>query len=126
MTTITTTTDPWIEQRITAGLLAPGARGMTREDVAEQYNEANALSPADDDYLYTPEQVQKTVHDVLRFVDVDVPDHTDIMLTDAAAGPRAGGYAVNPGQVEAAVEQYRLVTGDSISADAVITALPWV
>lgn len=123
--TITTATDPWIEAHINAGHLSPGARGLTRDEAAHQYNQSNALDPSDPDYLYTPERAQAAAHDALRFVDIDVPDHREIRLTDLAAGPRAGRYAVTPTQVEAACEQFRLVTGDAISADAIIAALPW-
>lgn len=120
-----TATDPWIEAHITAGRLTPGARGMTRDDAATQYNQSNALDPADPDYLYTPESAQRLVHDALRLAGVDVPDHADVVLTDLAAGPRAGGYAVTPTQIEAACEQFRLVTGDALSAEALVAALPW-
>ena len=120
-----TTTDAWIEARIVDGQLSPGARGMTRDEAAAQHNAANALDPADADYMFTPERAQKVVHDVLRLVDLEVADYREILLTDCAAGPRAGGYAVNIGQVEAAVEQFRLVTGESLSADAITQALPW-
>ena len=121
----TTTTDLWIEGHIEAGRLAPGARGMARDEAAAQYNQANALDPADPDYLYTPETAQALVHDVLRLAGIDVADHHEVTLTDCAAGPRAGTYAVTPTQVEAATEQFRLVTGESISADALVAALPW-
>ena len=120
-----TTTDPWIEQHITTGHLSPGARGLTRDDAATQYNQSNALTASDPDFLYTPETAQAAVHDALRLAGIDVPDHREIALTDCAAGPRAGRYAVTPTQIEAACEQFRLVTGDAISGDALVAALPW-
>ncbi len=122
---MTITTDLWTELQINTGRLAPGARGMARDEAARQYNQANALTPADPDYLYSPKQAQVTAHDVLRFVDIDVPDHREIALTDTAAGPRTGGYAVTRGQVVAAVDQYALVTGEPLDTDALLNALPW-
>lgn len=41
----------WTERQIAAGTLSPGARGMTPEAAAEQYNAAHALEPGDADYL---------------------------------------------------------------------------
>lgn len=41
-----------VERMIYLGELAPAARDMSLEDVAWQYNEANALSPEDADYLH--------------------------------------------------------------------------
>ena len=122
----TTIADPWIERQITAGRLAPGARGMTREDAARQFNDANALDPADPDYLYTPGQAQITARDALAVIGIDVDADTRVLLTDGSAGPRCTYHLLNPGQIEAAVEQHYLVTGERVSADAVIEALPWV
>ncbi|UAK37199.1 hypothetical protein K8O93_18820 [Gordonia bronchialis] len=121
----TTVTDPWIERQIQAHHLSPGARGLTREQAAEQYNAANALDPEDDDYLYTPGQAQQAARDALAVIGIDVPDGTRVVLTDGRAGHRAGAYLLNPGQIETAVEQHRLTTGESLSADALIEALPW-
>lgn len=122
---MTTIVDPWIERQITAGHLAPGARGMTREEAAVQFNTANALTSEDPDYLYSPGQAQQTARDALAVIGIDVDTATRVILTDGRAGPRAGAYVLNPGQIEAAVEQHRLVTGESLSADALIQALPW-
>lgn len=118
-------TDPWIERQITAGLLAPGARDLTREEAAAQFNAANALDPADHGFLYTPGQAQVVARDALATIGIEVDDDTRIVLTDGTAGPRCAYYLLNPGQIEAAVEQHRLVTGESLSADAVIASLPW-
>lgn len=41
-----------VEHMIRLGELSPAARDMSLEDVAWQYNEANALSPEDADYLH--------------------------------------------------------------------------
>ncbi|MFJ7619805.1 hypothetical protein ACIQYZ_13490 [Rhodococcus erythropolis] len=122
---MTITTDLWTELQINTGRLAPGARGMARDEAARQYNESNCLTVADPDFLYTPEAAQRAVHDALRLAGIDVADHRDVVLTDLAAGPRAGAYAVNIGQVETACEQYRLVTGAAISAEALIDGLQW-
>jgi len=120
-----TLTDPWIERQIRAGHLAPGARGLTREQAAHQYNEANALDPTDPDFLYTPGQAQVVARDALAVIGIDVDPDTRVVLTDGRAGPRAGAYLLNVGQIEFAVEQHRLTTGESLSADALIEALPW-
>lgn len=118
-------TDPWIERLIGAGQLAPGARGLTREQAAQQFNSANALDPGDPDYLYTPGQAQQVARDALATIDIEVDPDTRALLTDGRAGPRAGAYMLNVGQIEAAVEQHRLTTGENLSADAVIASLPW-
>ncbi|KHJ71276.1 MULTISPECIES: hypothetical protein [Mycobacteriales] len=123
--TTTTWLDPWVERQISAGRLAPGARGMSRADAAAQYNAANALSAADEDYLYTPEQAQAAVREVLAAVGVHVDAATTVTLTDGAAGPWSQAYLVNPGQIEAGLEQLHLITGETIHADAVIRQLPW-
>lgn len=44
----------WTERQIAAGVLSPGARGMTPQAAADQYNAANALEPGDRDYLVAP------------------------------------------------------------------------
>lgn len=121
----TTIADPWIERQITAGRLAPGARGISREDAARQFNETNALDPADPDYLYTPGQAQQVARDALAVIGIDVGHDTRVLLTDGSAGPRCTYHLLNVGQIEYAVEQHRLVTGEYVSADAVIGALPW-
>ena len=125
MSAPTTITDPWIERQIRSGHLAPGARGLTRDEAAHQFNEANALDPTDDGYLYTPGQAQVVTRDALAVIGIEVGPDTRVVLTDGRAGPRCSYYLLNPGQVEAAVEQHRLATGESISADALIGALPW-
>lgn len=109
-----TITDPWIERQIHAGHLAP-----------EQYNQANALTPEDVDYLYTPGQAQSTARDALAVIGIDVPDGTRVVLTDGRAGLCCTYYLLNVGQIECAVEQHRLATGENLSADALIEALPW-
>ena len=120
-----TITDPWIERQIHAGHLAPGARGLTREQAAEQYNEANALTPEDVDYLYSPGQAQQAARDALAVIGIAVPDSTRVVLTDGRAGLCCTYYLLNVGQIECAVEQHRLIAGEHISADALIEALPW-
>lgn len=125
MSTPTVITDPWIERQIRSGHLAPGARGLTREQAAHQHNQANALGPVDDDYLYTPGQAQVVARDALAVIGIDVDPGTRVVLTDGRAGPRCHTYMLNPGQIEFAVEQHHLATGEAISADALIEALPW-
>lgn len=123
--TAPTICDPWIERQIHAGRLAPGARGMSRAEAADQCNAANALDPTDPDYLYTPGQAQQVACEALAVIGIDVDPDTRIVLTDGRAGPRCTTYMLNPGQIEAAVEQHRLITGEAISADALTEALPW-
>ncbi|MBF6271295.1 hypothetical protein IU436_30065 [Nocardia farcinica] len=125
MSTTTTWLDPWIERHIGADRLSPGARGMSRADAAAQYNSANALTPADEDYLYTPEQAQAAVREVLGAVGVHVDDGITVTLTDAAAGPWCRAYLVNPGQIGAGLEQLHLITGERLAAEAVLRQLPW-
>lgn len=121
----TTLIDPWIERMIQAGNLAPGARGMTREEAARQHNAANALTPEDADYLYSPGQAQQVARDALTTLDIEVDPTTRVLLTDCTAGPRCGYYLVEPGQIEGAIEQHYLITGERLSTDALIQALPW-
>lgn len=121
----TTIADPWIERLIRRGALAPGARYMSREDAAHQHNAVNALDPADPDHLYTPGQAQQVARDALAVIGIDVDRGTRVLLTDGRVGTRCGYHLLNVGQIEYAVEQHRLVTGETISADAVIGALPW-
>ncbi len=117
--------DPWIERMIGAGRLAPGARGMSRAEAADQHNAANALTPTDHDYLYSPGQAQDVARDALSMVGIVLPVDTRIVLTDRVAGLCVRAYRANVGQIEAAVEEHRLSTGESISADALLNALPW-
>ncbi|MCD2143711.1 hypothetical protein [Gordonia paraffinivorans] len=124
-TTTTTWLDPWVERQISAGRLSPGARGMSRADAAEQYNEANALTPADEDYLYTPEQAQAAAREVLAAVGVHIDAATTVALTDGAAGRWCRAYLVNVGQIEAGLEQLHLITGEHLAARAVLRQLPW-
>ncbi len=123
--TTTTLIDPWIERQIAAGHLAPGARGMSRAEAADQYNAANALDQTDPDFLYSPGQAQETARAALSMVGIEITDGTRIMLTDRVAGSRCWVYLANCGQIEAAVEEHRLTTGEDISVDALISALPW-
>ncbi|MCZ4579420.1 hypothetical protein O4158_10060 [Gordonia amicalis] len=123
--TTTTWLDPWVERQIGAGRLSPGARGMSRADAAEQYNQANALSPADEDYLYTPEQAQAAAREALEAVGIDVDAAATVTLTDGATGPWSQAYRVNVSQVETGLEQLYLITGETIHAEAVLGQLPW-
>ncbi|MFC3243276.1 hypothetical protein ACFOJ6_13955 [Gordonia humi] len=58
-------------------------------------------------------------------VGFDLPSGTRIVLTDRVAGQCGNAYRANLGQIEAAVEEHRLATGEAISADALLNALPW-
>ena len=120
-------TDPWTERQIRAGRLAPGARGLTRCEASRQYNATNALSPADPDFLYTPGRAQAAARAVLALVGIHIAPQVVVMLTDDdRTGPWCATHRVNPGQVDAAAEQHRQVTGETVSAHALTEALPWV
>jgi hypothetical protein len=123
--TAITVTDPWIERQIHAGHLAPGGRDLSREEAAAQYNEANALEPTDPDFIYTPGQAQAVARDALAVIGIEVDPNTRVLLTDMSAGLRCGYYLVEPGQIEFAIDQHLLTTGESLSVDALIQALPW-
>lgn len=123
--TTTTLTDPWIERLIRAGLVPERARGLDRADVAHRYNKVHSFHPADPDYLYSPGQAQEVARAALALVGIEITDGTRILLTDTVAGPRCWSYLANVGQIEAACEEHRLCTGEAISADALINALPW-
>ncbi|WP_299487268.1 hypothetical protein [uncultured Gordonia sp.] len=118
--------DPWIERHIAAGQLSPGARGLTREDAAEQYNEANGLVASDPDFLYTPGQAADVARELLGDIGVETDAGVRILLTDGDGGARCWTFLVEPAQLEYACEQHRLITGDSISFGALEGALPWV
>lgn len=120
-----TLTDPWIERQIAAGRLAPGARGMSRAEAADQHNAANALTAEDHNYLYSPGQAQRAALAALSMVGIDLPADTRVVLTDLVAGLCGRAYRANVGQIEAAVEEHRLATGEAISAEALLNALPW-
>lgn len=118
--------DPWVERLIAAGQLSPGARGLTREDAASQYNEANGLIPADVDYLYTPTQAATAARELLGDIGVEIDADVRILLTDGDGGQRCWSHLVELSQLAFACEQHRLITGDSISFGALEGALPWV
>ena len=115
----------WTDRQIADGRQAPDARGMTPDDAAAQHNEANALSPEDPDDLYTPDGAQQRARDLLTTVGIEVGPTVHVVLTDGSAGSCSRWQRVNPGQLEAAAEQHRLMTGEALSADAIMEALPW-
>ncbi|MGB3696266.1 MAG: hypothetical protein WBA05_02425 [Gordonia sp. (in: high G+C Gram-positive bacteria)] len=116
----------WTERQIAAGRLSPGARGMSPTDAADQYNQSNALEPADHGFMYAPAHAQETACDVLALIGIVVDERTIVMLTDGDDTGAAGReYRPNPGQLEAACEEHRLCTGETISAEALLSALPW-
>ncbi|QHN36871.1 hypothetical protein [Gordonia pseudamarae] len=117
--------DPWIERHISAGRLSPGARGMSREDAASQYNECNGLVRSDEDFLYTPTQAATTVRELLSDIGIEIHADARILLTDGDGGQRCWTFLVEPSQLEYACEQHRYITGESINADALEGALPW-
>ncbi|GEE01442.1 hypothetical protein nbrc107696_18880 [Gordonia spumicola] len=117
--------DPWVERHIATGQLSPGARGLTREDAASQYNEANGLISADVDYLYTPTQAATAARELLSDIGVEIAEGARILLTDGTGGPHCWTFLVEPSQLEYACEQHRYITGESINADALEGALPW-
>lgn len=117
--------DPWVERHISAGRLSPGARGLTREAAAEQYNEANGLVASDVDFLCTPGQAAATTRELLGDIGIEIHADARILLTDMTGGARCWTYLVEPSQIEYAAEQHRLVTGETINLDPIMEALPW-
>ncbi|MCA9323273.1 MAG: hypothetical protein KDB53_21225 [Planctomycetes bacterium] len=117
--------DPWVERHIATGQLSPGARGLTREDAASQYNEANGLVRSDEDFLYTPGQAAATARELLGDIGITIDADARILLTDMRPGPKCWSCLVEPSQLAFACEQHRLVTGESINPDAIQEALPW-
>ncbi|MGB3604374.1 MAG: hypothetical protein WBA38_12595 [Gordonia sp. (in: high G+C Gram-positive bacteria)] len=117
--------DPWIERHIGAGRLSPGARGMSREAAAEQYNSANGLVSSDEDYLYTPGQAADVARELLADIGIEITEGSRILLTDMTGGPRCWSHLVEPSQIEYAAEQHRLITGETINPDPIVEALPW-
>ena len=75
--------------------------------------------------VYPPDRAQTLAVNVLHAIGVDVAPGVTVLLTDADAGQRCDTHRVNPGQMEAACDQYRLITGEDICADALIGAMPW-
>lgn len=117
-----------IDQHIAAGRLSPGARGMRPEQsLPSQFNEANGFGPSDPQFLVAPAAAQSAARLALRLADHLIPPGRTVVLTDAIPGddPGARAYAVSPSQVEFALDHLEQVTGDLISADAVVAALPW-
>jgi hypothetical protein len=55
------TAEEMISDMIFRGELSPSAAEMDPAQVIEQYNEANALTPADDGYLVDPELQRTTI-----------------------------------------------------------------
>lgn len=55
------TAEEMISDMIFRGELSPAAAEMDPADVVEQYNQANALTPGDDDYLVDPELQAATI-----------------------------------------------------------------
>ncbi|MGB3605335.1 MAG: hypothetical protein WBA38_17490 [Gordonia sp. (in: high G+C Gram-positive bacteria)] len=117
--------DPWVERHIAAGRLSPGARGLTREAAATQYNECNGLVRSDEDHLYTPGQAATIARELLGDIGVEIAEGSRILLTDMTGGARCWSYLVEPSQLAFACEQHRLVTGENINAEAIEGALPW-
>lgn len=63
---------------------------------------------------------------VLGTVGIAVSKAQLVYLTDAQTWNTAASVVLNPGQVEAAVAEYRQVTGeDNIDADTLVSSLPW-
>ncbi|WP_312980580.1 hypothetical protein [Corynebacterium sp.] len=55
------TAEEMISDMIFRGELSPAAAEMDPAEVIEQYNEVNALTPDDDDYLIDPELQRTTI-----------------------------------------------------------------
>ncbi|MFT3663236.1 MAG: hypothetical protein QM809_18290 [Gordonia sp. (in: high G+C Gram-positive bacteria)] len=69
---------------------------------------------------------QRLARAVLSTDAEEIADRITVELTDGDDTGRHGStLRVNPGQIEAGAEQYRLSTGESVDADALTSALPW-
>ncbi len=74
-----------------------------------------------------PPSPQQRARDVLRGIGIDVADGRSVVLTDRDdTGERVFTYLINPGQLAAACDEHRLATGESIDADELENALPWL
>lgn len=70
---------------------------------------------------------QTTAREVLRAIGIDVPVGRAVVLTDRDdTGVRGYTHRINPGQLEYAVEQHRLTTGESIAYDDLEACMPWI
>lgn len=70
---------------------------------------------------------QLIARDILRLVGIPVPAGHDVAITDTdETGDQHGFYVVNPSQLIGAAEQYWLTTGETVDAEALLSALPWV
>lgn len=70
---------------------------------------------------------QAVAREVLRAIGVTVPFGRAIVLTDRDdTGVRGYTHRINPGQLEYAVEQHRLVTGESIDYADLEACMPWI
>lgn len=74
--------------------------------------------------ITTPQTIAR---EVLAVIGIDVGPDRSVVLTDRdSAGPRVFTYLINPSQLEYAVEQFRLTTGESIDYESLESALPWL
>lgn len=75
----------------------------------------------------TTKTPQEMAREVLRIIDIDVQFERTVILTDGNnPGPRTFTHVVQPSQLAFACHQYQLVTGESVDADALESALPWL
>ncbi|GAA4739174.1 hypothetical protein [Gordonia alkaliphila] len=121
---MTAITDPWVARLVHRGLVPDRARTLDRADVARRYNRVHDLAPADPDYLYSPGMAQDAARAALSMVGIDLTDGTRIVLTDGVAGPRCWSHLANPCQIEAAIEEHRLTTGEVLAVEPLLEALP--
>lgn len=69
---------------------------------------------------------QAVAREVLRAIGIGVPFGRAIVLTDCdATGVRGHTHQINPSQLEYAVEQFRLTTGESIDYADLEACMPW-
>ncbi|KMV13620.1 hypothetical protein ACT17_34270 [Mycolicibacterium conceptionense] len=66
------------------------------------------------------------VKDALYYINVDVPEGANVVLSDVMSGRDGAFYCISMSQLEAAAEQYRAVTGEDLGDLSTIEAeLGW-
>lgn len=70
--------------------------------------------------------IQNDVREALSTVGIEVPEGLDVHVTDEESGAVAGAYLVTLGQLDAAIDQYRQVTGEDLGdTDDIASQLGW-
>ena len=70
--------------------------------------------------------IQNDVREALSTVGIEVPEGLDVRLSDEESGAVNDAYLVSFGQLEAAADQYRQVTGEDLGdTDDIASQLGW-